>query len=118
MATLTGSDIGIDNTRRGMGSVWGWFIALGVVLILLGVLAFFNLPAATRVSVYAVGIFMLGGAGAPLARSRSSGTRLERIWPAAAERAILRCSGRSHSRQSEPSTSSSKARPRSRSASP
>jgi len=49
-----------------MGSAWGWFIALGVVLIVLGALAFFNLPAATTVSVYAVGIFMLVGAGAQL----------------------------------------------------
>jgi len=66
MTTLTGSHIDTDTTKAGIGSAWGWFIALGVVLIALGALAFFNLPAATAASVYAIGIFMLVGAGAQL----------------------------------------------------
>jgi uncharacterized membrane protein HdeD (DUF308 family) len=61
MTTLTVSDIGRD-MRRVIGSVWGWFVALGVVLMGLGALAFNNLPAATAATVYAVGILMLIGA--------------------------------------------------------
>ncbi|MBC8716778.1 MULTISPECIES: HdeD family acid-resistance protein [Brucella/Ochrobactrum group] len=38
---------------------WGWFVALGVALIILGGIAFGNLVLATVVSVYYVGIMML-----------------------------------------------------------
>lgn len=65
MTTLTGT--GIDGARRDIGSQWGWFLAMGVALVVLGVLAFFNLPTATKVSVYTIGILMLLGAGAQLA---------------------------------------------------
>lgn len=65
MTTFTGS--GIDSMRREIGSQWGWFTAMGVALVALGVLAFFNLPTATKVSVYTLGILMLLGAGAQLA---------------------------------------------------
>lgn len=65
MTTLSGS--GVDNVRREIGSYWGWFTAMGVALVVLGVLAFFNLPTATKVSVYTIGILMLLGAGAQLA---------------------------------------------------
>jgi len=64
MPTLTRIDINVAKAET--RSKWGWFVALGVVLILLGALAFFNLPAATTASVYAVGIFMLIGAVAQL----------------------------------------------------
>jgi len=40
---------------------WGWFVALGVLLLLLSVIAFGNLFAATVVSVYYVGMLMLFG---------------------------------------------------------
>lgn len=75
MTSITKSDIAMP-ARREIGSSWGWFVALGVLLIVLGVIAFSNLPAATTASVYAVGILMLIGAisqlvGAFYARSWS-----------------------------------------------
>jgi uncharacterized membrane protein HdeD (DUF308 family) len=41
---------------------WGWFVALGVVLLVLGVLAFGNLLIATVASVVFVGALMVIGA--------------------------------------------------------
>lgn len=38
---------------------WGWFVALGVILILLGGIAFGNLMLATVASAYFIGGFML-----------------------------------------------------------
>ncbi len=38
---------------------WGWFVALGVALLILGGVAFGNLVLATVVSVYYVGVMML-----------------------------------------------------------
>jgi len=38
---------------------WGWFVALGVVLLILGGIALGNLVLATVVSVYYVGLLML-----------------------------------------------------------
>ncbi|MBV2145048.1 HdeD family acid-resistance protein [Falsochrobactrum sp. TDYN1] len=38
---------------------WGWFVALGVALLILGGIAFGNLVFATVVSVYYVGLMML-----------------------------------------------------------
>ncbi|MBB5703091.1 uncharacterized membrane protein HdeD (DUF308 family) [Ochrobactrum daejeonense] len=40
---------------------WGWFVALGVALLILGGIAFGNLVLATVVSVYYVGLMMLFG---------------------------------------------------------
>ena len=40
-------------------SKWGWFVALGVALLILGGIAFGNLVLATVVSVYYVGLTML-----------------------------------------------------------
>lgn len=40
-------------------SKWGWFVALGIVLLIVGVIALGNLLAATVASVYLVGIMML-----------------------------------------------------------
>ena len=58
MTTLTNSRP-YASEPRGFGSGWGWFVALGIALIGLGALAYYNLPAATMASVYAVGIFMV-----------------------------------------------------------
>jgi uncharacterized membrane protein HdeD (DUF308 family) len=66
MTTLTSFHFGTE-AKRGIGSVWGWLVALGVALVALGALAFYNLPAATMVSVYAIGILMLIAAAAKLA---------------------------------------------------
>lgn len=40
---------------------WGWFVALGVVLLVLGLIALGNLFAATIVSIYYLGALMLLG---------------------------------------------------------
>ena len=43
-------------------SKWGWFVALGVILCVLGLLAFGNLAIATVATVFYVGALMLVGA--------------------------------------------------------
>jgi uncharacterized membrane protein HdeD (DUF308 family) len=40
---------------------WGWFVGLGILLLVLSALAFANLLAATVVSVYYLGMLMLFG---------------------------------------------------------
>ena len=45
---------------------WGWFVALGVGLLALGIIAFGNLLAATVVSVFYIGVLMLIGAVAQI----------------------------------------------------
>ena len=62
----TGSRIDTDALERETGFGWGWFTVLGAALIVLGALAFLNLPPAGAVSVYAVGIVMVIGAFAQL----------------------------------------------------
>lgn len=74
MTSITKSDIAMPS-RQEIGSSWGWFVALGVLFIVLGAIAFSNLPAATTVSVYAVGVLMLIGAISQLA-----GTFYARSW--------------------------------------
>lgn len=63
MTTLTH---GHTSDKVEIGSAWGWMVALGVLFVVLGILAFANLPVATAASVYAVGILMLVAAGAQL----------------------------------------------------
>jgi len=62
----TPSDSDDDALERETGFGWGWFIVLGVALIVLGAIAFLSLPPAGKVSVYAVGIVMLVGSIAQL----------------------------------------------------
>ena len=52
------SDIAL---RPPLGEKWGWFVALGVALIMGGGIAFGNVMAATVASVYYVGMLMLIG---------------------------------------------------------
>lgn len=40
---------------------WGWFLALGIILLIFGILAFANLFAATVASVFYIGMMMLIG---------------------------------------------------------
>jgi len=56
------ADIDTDTLDRETGFGWGWFVVLGAMLIVLGALAFLNLPPAGTGSVFAVGVFMLIGA--------------------------------------------------------
>ena len=67
MTRLTSpSRIDTDVLERETGFGWGWFIVLGAALVVLGALAFLNLPPAGAVSVYAVGVVMVIGAFAQL----------------------------------------------------
>jgi uncharacterized membrane protein HdeD (DUF308 family) len=45
----------------GMPANWGWFVALGIALMLVGMLAFSNVFLATLVTVFYIGILMLVG---------------------------------------------------------
>ncbi len=47
-------------------SKWGWFVALGVAFLVLGVIAFYNMFVATVASVYFIGWLMLIGAAAEI----------------------------------------------------
>jgi uncharacterized membrane protein HdeD (DUF308 family) len=60
------SRIDTDALERETGFGWGWFIVLGAALIVLGALAFLNLPPAGTASLYAVGVVMVIGALAQL----------------------------------------------------
>ena len=50
-------------------SKWGWFVALGIVMLIVGVIALGNLLAATVASVYLVGFMMLIAGGAEIAHA-------------------------------------------------
>jgi uncharacterized membrane protein HdeD (DUF308 family) len=58
--------IATDALERETGFGWGWFMVLGAALIVLGALAFLNLPPAGTVSVNVVGVVMVIGALAQL----------------------------------------------------
>ncbi len=47
--------------KQAASEKWGWFVALGVLMIMGGGIAFGNVLAATVASVYTVGIVMLAG---------------------------------------------------------
>ena len=66
----------VSHSPRGLGGAiaevrakWGWFVALGIALLVLGGIAFFNVFLATVVSVFYVGVLMLIGAGAEIAHA-------------------------------------------------
>src|ERR1700750_2214506 len=56
--TLFGSDT-LKDTIGQTRDKWGWFVALGVVLLIFGIIAFGNLFIATVASVFVVGWLML-----------------------------------------------------------
>lgn len=47
-------------------SKWGWFLALGIAFVIMGVIALANLVIATVASIYMVGILMLIGGAAQI----------------------------------------------------
>lgn len=57
----TTSDSHFDPPRADMGAHWGWFVALGIALLIFGALALGNLVAATIASVLFVGALMIVG---------------------------------------------------------
>jgi uncharacterized membrane protein HdeD (DUF308 family) len=60
------SRIDTDALERETGFGWGWLIVLGTALVVLGAIAFLNVPPAGTVSVYVVGVVMVIGALAQL----------------------------------------------------
>jgi uncharacterized membrane protein HdeD (DUF308 family) len=58
--------------ERSIGMQWAWYVALGVGLFALAVVAFYDLSAATVATVYLVGIMMLIGAIAQIAAAFQS----------------------------------------------
>lgn len=50
-------------------SKWGWFVGLGAVMLIVGVIALGNLLAATAASVYLVGFMMLIAGGFQIAHA-------------------------------------------------
>lgn len=64
MSTVSGHPA---DRPKGLGAIaelrdkWGWFVALGIVMLIAGVLAMLNLFLATVVSVFYVGALMLVG---------------------------------------------------------
>jgi uncharacterized membrane protein HdeD (DUF308 family) len=50
-------------------SKWGWFVGLGIVMLIVGVIALGNLLAATVASVFLVGIMMLIAGGFEIAHA-------------------------------------------------
>ncbi len=55
------NDFGRPRLPTEISGKWGWFVALGVALLILGGIAFGNLVMATVASVYYVGLLMLLG---------------------------------------------------------
>ena len=64
LTTSHGTDTYALERKKGFG--WGWLLVIGAALVVLGLLAFLNLPSAGTVSVHAVGIVMVIGAFAQL----------------------------------------------------
>jgi len=68
--TLTPDISDVLKERMGeLRSKWGWFVALGIVMLIVGVIALGNLLAATVASVYLVGFMMLIAGGFEIAHS-------------------------------------------------
>lgn len=61
MARPATFDMAQPVTRTGIGSNWGWWVALGVALLVVGGIALMNLLTATAVSVFFVGVMMIVG---------------------------------------------------------
>jgi uncharacterized membrane protein HdeD (DUF308 family) len=51
----------LSSGRSQLVAKWGWFVALGVALLILGLIAFGNLVLATLASVWIIGALMLVG---------------------------------------------------------
>ena len=58
----TEANYNISSISREVRSKWGWFVALGIVFVLLGTFAFGNLLISTIATVFYVGAFMIVGA--------------------------------------------------------
>lgn len=59
--TYTADSDRLGDVLAKVRSNWGWFVALGAVLLLLGLVALGNLVVATVASIFAIGIIMIAG---------------------------------------------------------
>lgn len=62
MSSSAPGDFAVGSLNAELRPRWGWFVALGVALLVLALVAFANLMAATLVSVFMVGVLMTIGA--------------------------------------------------------
>lgn len=66
-----------DTLREHIGearSKWGWFVAIGALLVFFGIFAFYNVLAATLASVAVIGVMMLIAGGAEIVHAFSMRT--------------------------------------------
>jgi len=76
-----GADTPLGEALKSLGAHWGWFVALGILLVLLGAVATVYVLVATLASVLFVGAFMLVGGIAQLVHAwRMSGWKLVMWW--------------------------------------
>lgn len=67
----------LPEALKALGARWGWFVALGAVLLILGLVASIYIVSATLVSVLYVGILMLIGGVGQLIHA----WRIDKGWP-------------------------------------
>lgn len=60
--TTVSADMNVNKVQREARANWGWFVALGAAMIVLGLVASSNLFASTLASVYYIAAMMLAGA--------------------------------------------------------
>ena len=70
MKRLLASRLDIDTLGPETGFGWEWFVALGMALVTLALIAFLSMPAGTPPPLYLLGIVMAIGALAQLATAR------------------------------------------------
>ena len=66
MTDIPHSPKGLGGSIAEVRTKWGWFVALGIAFLVLGVIAFYNVVIATVASVFFVGWLMLIGAVAEI----------------------------------------------------
>jgi uncharacterized membrane protein HdeD (DUF308 family) len=69
MTDMSRSPTSLGASMAEVRSKWGWFVALGIALLVLGIIAFLNVAMATIASVFYVGILMLIGAGVQIVQA-------------------------------------------------
>jgi uncharacterized membrane protein HdeD (DUF308 family) len=78
---MTTGVMGAGGKAAGLRSNWGWFIAAGVLLFLLGLYALANLVVATIASVWLYGIFLIVGGIAQIVHSfRAQSWGMTALW--------------------------------------
>jgi uncharacterized membrane protein HdeD (DUF308 family) len=74
--SISKSAIDLSTVRDEVRSKWGWFVALGVVFVLLEAFAFAHLITATAITIFYIGALMMIGGIVNIAHAFQ-----ERDWP-------------------------------------